>query len=65
MSILNSILGAITGNSSTASADPLQVALSGLLNQNGGIADEWTLGQFRILAEPHIQVLHVASRRSS
>jgi spermidine/putrescine transport system permease protein len=23
----------------------------------GGIADEWTLGQFRILAEPHIQVL--------
>ena len=25
---------------------------------SGGIADEWTLGQFRILAEPHIQVLH-------
>ena len=24
---------------------------------SGGIADEWTLGQFRILAEPHIQVL--------
>jgi len=23
----------------------------------GGIADEWTLGQFRILAEPHTQVL--------
>jgi spermidine/putrescine transport system permease protein len=24
---------------------------------SGGIADEWTIGQFRILAEPHIQVL--------
>ncbi|MCX6846520.1 MAG: ABC transporter permease [Verrucomicrobia bacterium] len=24
---------------------------------SGGIADEWTLGQFRILAEPHIKVL--------
>jgi spermidine/putrescine transport system permease protein len=24
---------------------------------SGGIADEWTLGQFRILAEPHIQIL--------
>jgi len=24
---------------------------------SGGIADEWTLGQFRILAEPHIRVL--------
>ena len=24
---------------------------------SGGIADEWTLSQFRILAEPHIQVL--------
>jgi uncharacterized protein YidB (DUF937 family) len=37
MSILNSILGAITGNSSAGSAGPLQAALSGLLNQNGGI----------------------------
>jgi uncharacterized protein YidB (DUF937 family) len=37
MSILNSILGALTGNSSTGNADPLQVALSGLLTQNGGI----------------------------
>ncbi|MBU6171784.1 MAG: ABC transporter permease [Verrucomicrobia bacterium] len=24
---------------------------------SGGIADEWTVGQFRILAEPHIQLL--------
>lgn len=24
---------------------------------SGGIADEWTLSQFRILAEPHIQIL--------
>jgi hypothetical protein len=37
MSILNSILGALTGNSSTGNADPLQAALSGLLTQNGGI----------------------------
>jgi uncharacterized protein YidB (DUF937 family) len=37
MSILNSILGAITANSSAGSANPLRAALSALLTQNGGI----------------------------
>ena len=37
MSILNSIIGALSGNSQAGGTDPLQTALSRLLNQNGGI----------------------------
>lgn len=37
MSLLDTILAAITGKTDAAGADPLQSALNGLLTQNGGL----------------------------